>query len=129
MATTKGQRIGIAIILAVTVIGTIGGFAVMILASKNQAVAQAAFQAATTKYQNETNAYQAQVTAQSDALSATYYANFLQYKSRVASFDIHSVTTLSTEDLLVGTGEEITGTTKLLRTTTVGMQMATSSPG
>ena len=35
MATTNAQRIGISIILAVTIIGTLGSFAVMILSQEN----------------------------------------------------------------------------------------------
>jgi len=112
MATTKGQRIGIAIILAVTVIGTIGGFAVMILSSKNQAIAEATYKTAYTAYEKEYNAYQSQVTAQNDELSGKYYPIFSQYVGKVGSFTISDVTALSTEDLLVGDGEEVTGTTK-----------------
>lgn len=112
MATTKGQRIGIAIILIVTVIGTLGGFAVMILTSQNQTVAKNQYQAAYATYEKEYTAYQAKVTAQSDELSAKYYPTFIQYTGTVAQFPINSVSSLATEDLLAGDGEAITGTTK-----------------
>ena len=112
MATTKFQRWGILTILIVTVVGTVGGFAVMILASKNQAAAQSAYQAASTKYQKEYSAYQDQVNAQTDQLSSQYYATFSQYASRVGTFDRDGVKDLIKEDIVVGSGEEITSTTK-----------------
>lgn len=113
MATTKGQRLGIIIILAVTVIGTLGSFVVMILSTQGQAQQQAALQKAQTQYQDEYNAYQKKVTAQGDELSTKYYDTFKQYSSQVGSFDLNSVKSVSTEDLVVGDGEEVTGTTKL----------------
>lgn len=111
MATTKFQRWGILTILIVTVVGTIGGFAVMILASKNQASAQASYQAASTKYQKEYATYQTQVDAQTTQLSSQYYATFSQYSSQVGTFDRDSVKDLVKTDLVVGSGDEITGTT------------------
>lgn len=112
MATTKFQRWGILTILIVTVVGTVGSFAVMILASKNDAADTAAYQAAYTKYQEEYEAYQAKVDAQGDELSATYYATFSPYSSRVGTFDLDSVKELVKTDIVVGDGEEVTGTTK-----------------
>ncbi len=111
MATTKTQRYGILTILIVTVIGTIGSFAVMILATKNQAADAAKQQKVLTDYQAKYKDYQAQVSAQGDELSKQYYEDFAQYSSQVAAFDLDSVTALSTQDLAVGNGEEITGTT------------------
>jgi FKBP-type peptidyl-prolyl cis-trans isomerase len=111
MATTKFQRWGILTILVVTVVGTIGGFAVMILASKNEATETATYQAAYAKYQESYEAYQAQVDAQADELSAKYYATLSPYSTRVGTFDRDNVTELVKTDLVVGEGEEITGTT------------------
>ena len=104
MATTKFQRWGILTILVVTVVGTIGGFAVMILASKNEATETATYQAAYAKYQESYEAYQAQVDAQADELSAKYYATFSPYSSRVGTFDRDNVTELVKTDLVVGEG-------------------------
>jgi FKBP-type peptidyl-prolyl cis-trans isomerase FkpA len=112
MATTKFQRRSVLVILIVTVIGTIGSFAVMVLASKNQATEAAAYQTALAKYNKENDAYQAQVTAQTNELSDTYYATFSQYSSKVGTFDRDSVKDLVKTDLVLGDGEEITGTTK-----------------
>jgi len=111
MATTKAQRYGILTILIVTVVGTIGSFAVMILTSKSSAENQAKYQSALNKYTEIQKGYQAKVQAQADELSGKYYDNFSTYESRPAAFDINSVKDISTEDLVAGDGEEITGTT------------------
>ncbi len=112
MATTNVQRYGILMILIVTVIGTVGSFAVMILANKNQAEESAKQQRLLGEYQAQYKTYQEKVTAQGDELSKQYYDTFKEYSSQVVAFDIDSVKNLSTEDLVVGDGEEVTGTTK-----------------
>jgi FKBP-type peptidyl-prolyl cis-trans isomerase FkpA len=112
MATTKTQRWGILAILIVTVIGTVGSFAVMVLASKNQSADASKTEQARNNYMTAYKAYQAKVDAQAAELSAQYYATFSPYTSRVSTFDASTVKSLSTEDVLVGDGEEITGTTK-----------------
>lgn len=111
MATTKTQRLGILVILIVTIVGTVGSFAVMVLASKNQATDSAKQQKAVADYRANYKAYQAKVDAQAGELSARYYPTFSQYSSRVASYDASSVKDLATEDLVVGEGQEINGTT------------------
>lgn len=112
MAKKKIQRWGILAILIVTVIGTIGSFAVMVLSSRDQAEQQKSYNEALAKYQTEQAEYQKKLTAQGDELSAQYYEDFKQYESSVAPFPIADVTALATEDLVVGDGEEVTGTTK-----------------
>ena len=111
MATSKVQRYGIMTILVATVIGTIGGFAVMILATQTQARNQKEYQVAMNKYTAIQKDYQAKVQVQSNQLSAQYYPTFSPYESQATKFDINSVTSLSTEDLIVGDGETITGKT------------------
>lgn len=112
MATRKGQRIGIAIILAVTIIGTIGSFAVMILGQQNQEKQAADLKAEQAAYQKEVDAYTAKTKAQATELSAKYYPIFSQYASRVGTFDRDVVKSLSSEDLVVGDGATIDATTK-----------------
>lgn len=112
MATTKTQRWGILAILIVTVIGTIGSFAVMVLANKNQATEAAKTQQAYAKYQEEYKAYQAKVDAQGDELSKKYFETFNQYTTRVGTFDRDNVKELQKEDLVVGDGSTIDGSTK-----------------
>lgn len=113
MATTKFQRWGILTIVVVTIIGTIGSFAVMILAQQQASDQQVEYQKALDAYNKEEEAYKQKAAAQADELSAKYYATFSPYASQVAAFDINSVKEVSTEDLVVGDGEEVTGTTKL----------------
>lgn len=112
MATTTFQRWGILTIVAVTVIGTLGGFAAMVLGQQYAAEQQAEFQRLNAKYEKEKAERDKKVAAQSDALSAQYYETFKQYSDRVAAFDIHGVKELATEDLAVGEGEEISSSTK-----------------
>ncbi len=112
MSATKKQRWGILIILAVTVVGTIGSFAVMILSTQNSTKQQAHYQELVNKYEADQKKYEARVSKQTDELSAKYYSTFSPYESRPEKFDIASVKELSTDDIIVGDGEKITGTTK-----------------
>lgn len=107
MATKKGQRIAIWVIAGALVIGTLGGFAVLILAPKNQAIDEVRAKQLMEEYTTANAERQKKVDAQAKELSATYYATFQQYESRVAPFDSASVTELKTEDVVVGDGEEI----------------------
>ena len=113
MATTKFQRWGVLTILLVTVVGTLGSFAVMILSMQSQSKQQADYQTALAKYQTDEADYQKKLQAQNDQLSGQYYATFSQYESQVAKFDMASVTSVSTQDLVVGDGTQVTGTTPL----------------
>lgn len=113
MATSKSQRIGIAIILAVTVVGTLGSFAVMVLAQENETRLAAERQKEMSDYQARYNEYQKKLDAQAAELSARYFATFSQFASRVGEFDLESNNKeLKHEDLLIGEGEEITDDTK-----------------
>lgn len=101
MAATKAQRIGIWIIAAFMAIGTIGSFAIIVLANSNGQKDQARVKELTAEYTAAT-------TAQEKELSDTYYPTLSQYASRAAAFDASAVTELKTEDIVVGTGEPIT---------------------
>lgn len=113
MATTNFQRWGILAIVTVTIIGTIGGFAVMVLAQQQASENQAKYQKLLGEYRVKKEEYDKKVKVQGDELSAKYYESFKQYSDRVAAFDINSVKEVSTEDLLVGEGEEVSGSTKM----------------
>jgi FKBP-type peptidyl-prolyl cis-trans isomerase len=108
MATPKGQRIGIWVIAIVMMIGTIGSFAVMILANDNTKIDQA-----TLKKQQEQAAanYQKQIDDQQKAaagLSDTYYPTFSQYKDTAVAFDASSIkSNVVKTDLKVGDGADI----------------------
>lgn len=101
MSVSKGQRIGIWIIAVFMAVGTIGSFAIIVLANDNASRDQQRYTELVTEYQNATK-------AQETSLSEEYYDKFSQYQSRVAAFDAASVTELKTEDLLVGDGEDLT---------------------
>jgi FKBP-type peptidyl-prolyl cis-trans isomerase len=108
MATPKSQRIGIWIIAIVMIVGTIGSFAVMVLANKNSTVDQAHIQQLSNQYQKDYKAYQAKVEAQATVLSAQYFTDFNAYAQVPAAFDKASVKSLDKNDLKIGTGDAIT---------------------
>lgn len=110
MATTKTQRIGIWIIAVFMAVGTIGSFAIIVLANSNSQADRARYQQLLAEYQKAQTAYQAKVDAQAKELSTKYYPIFSQYASRPSTFDKASVTELKTEDLAVGDGEALTDT-------------------
>lgn len=101
MAATKGQRIGIWIIAAFMAVGTIGSFAIIVLANDNASRDQ-------NRYNDLLAEYQSAVTNQQNELSKKYADEFAEYKSRVGSFDADSVTELKKEDLKDGEGDELT---------------------
>ncbi len=107
MATPRSQRIGIWIIAIVMVIGTLGSFAVLILAPSNEANDQANVQAVAEKYQAEYEVYQEKVDAQAAQLSKEYYDQFKKYADRPAPFDAKGTTEVKTNDLKIGSGAEI----------------------
>lgn len=107
MATPTHQRVGIWIIAVVMLIGTIGSFAVIILADKNQQKDVADQQAMQEKYQKIIAEYQAKSEKQAGELSQKYYAEFSQYKTRPAAFDANGINEIKKEDLKVGDGEEV----------------------
>lgn len=112
MATSKVQRWGIMTILIVTVVGTLGSFAVMVLSMQNQQRIQADYEKVNNEYQTQLKAYKAKVQAQSDELSAKYYDTFKQYSTQAGAYDVNSVKELKTEDLAEGNGAVIDGSTK-----------------
>jgi FKBP-type peptidyl-prolyl cis-trans isomerase len=99
MATPKSQRIGIWIIAVVMLVGTIGSFAVMILANSNQA------KDAATQQQ------------QQDQANAQVIANAKNNKPldgySVTPFDKASITDLKVDTLVQGTGTPATATSTL----------------
>ena len=99
-------------ILIVTVVGTLGSFAVMVLSMQNQQKLQAEYQKVNSEYQAAQSAYKKKVEAQTNELSAKYYETFQQYSGQVGAFDVESVKELKTEDLAEGDGAVIDGKTK-----------------
>jgi FKBP-type peptidyl-prolyl cis-trans isomerase len=101
MATERGQRIGIWIIAIVMTVGTIGSFAVIILANNNSTIDQA--QATKDAAAQQAAAQKQQLAAQQ--ASADNSEGFDSYTSR--TFDAKAVTTLGVETLVEGTGDVI----------------------
>lgn len=99
-STSKGTRIGIWIIAIVMTIGTIGSFAVMVLANGNQQNDAARMQDLMTEYQAEQD-------KQAKELAGKYYKSFSAYADVPASFAASDVKKLETKDLVVGDGEII----------------------
>lgn len=108
MSATKAQRVGIWIIAAFMFVGTIGSFAIIVLANSNDQKSQARINDLTAQYQKDNEAYQAKVAAQAAELSGLYFDKFNEFSGRPASFDKNGVSELKTEDLVVGDGEELT---------------------
>lgn len=113
MATSNGQRVGISIILVTMVVGTIGSYVAMVLSQQNATIDAANQQKEIEDYQKAYQAYESRVSAQAAELSAKYYPVISQYASRVGEFNLEEANKESkNEDLLVGDGETIDGTTK-----------------
>ncbi|MEO5950047.1 MAG: FKBP-type peptidyl-prolyl cis-trans isomerase [Candidatus Saccharimonadales bacterium] len=97
MATPKGQRIGIWIIAIALCVGTLGGFAVMILGTGNAKIDQAAQQKAV-----------ADQTAQQEAASIAHAASSKPLDGySAAAFDKASVTALGVEVVKEGDGAAV----------------------
>jgi len=114
MATSKSQRIGIWIIAITLTVGTLAGFIAIILAPSNQQADQAHLTQLNTDYQNAYKGYQAKVDAQALELSGKYFDNFNRYSTTPAVFNAADVTALKTEDLVIGTGSEVTSGTSFV---------------
>jgi len=108
MSATKTQRIGIWVIAIFMLVGTVGSFVAIVLANDNQQSDQQRANTAYAAYQKESEVYQAKVDAQASELSKQYFDTFNQFASRPVVFDAASVTELKTNDLIVGTGDDIT---------------------
>lgn len=111
MATSKGQRIGIWIIAAFMLVGTLGGFIGLMLPTSSDPN-QIANEQKQAEFQKALAEYQAKVDEQNAELSKKYYPVLSQYTGEVGKFNADEVKTLSTNDLKQGDGEEIKDGTK-----------------
>lgn len=113
MATNKGQRIGIWVIAIVMTIGTIGSFAVMMLANDNAKIDQQNQQKAYADYQKQIEEQQKKMEQEAATLSAVHYPAFKPYQTMPAAFDASKVgDKVTTTDLKPGDGAEIKADTK-----------------
>lgn len=85
------------------IVGTIGSFLMIALANKNAADDTARLQTLQAEYQKETDAYNEKL----QAFFTERFGEAQPYLDRAAVFDAASVTELSHEDILAGTGAEI----------------------
>lgn len=100
--TPKTQRIGILVIAIVMVVGTLGSFAMMILANENQ----------TSEQDKLASEYQEMLEKQqkeAGELSSTYFTEFKSYESRPAAYDAGSVgDEVTFVDVKEGDGDTLT---------------------
>lgn len=103
MATSKGQRAGIWIITGALIIGTLAGFAAMVLVPQNEQTDQAKQEKA---YQDALAAYQKQI-------EEARKKNRPLKGYEVTKFDAKKVKELKVEVLKAGTGEKLKSTSKI----------------
>lgn len=116
MATKKSQRIAIWVIAVAMIVGTVGGFLVMVLAPQNEAADLARLDELETAYQQKLSEYEKKNTARDEKLvkelSPKYSDDFKSYESRVGSFKASDIKDLKKEDLKKGEGPEIKNDTE-----------------
>lgn len=116
MATSKTQRIGIIVIAAVMIVGTIGSFFIMIVANQNaqqdQVAEQKKYDKQMADYEKQMQEMQKEQDAEAKKLSNKYYDEFVQYESLPESFDASKAKKLETKDLKEGDGKEINADTR-----------------
>lgn len=93
------------------VIGTIGSFAILILANQNDSQDTLRQQEAYDSYQRDYAAYQQKLQDQADDLSEKHYAAFSKYSNQPSKYSIDSVDKVKTTDLKQGEGVTIDGET------------------
>lgn len=111
-STSKKQRIFIWTITIVMTLGTVLSFLVMIVASQNSVDENKTLREKYAKYQSALNEYQTKINAQAKELSLKYYESMKIYSTYPSAFDKNSVTKLTVKDLVLGSGEEITPSSK-----------------
>lgn len=106
-STSPRQRVFIILIAAVMIVGTLGSFAVLVLATQQDQQSAQRQQEAQAELEAIQAEYQQLVNAQAEQLSERYYEKFSKYEDVPAEFEIESVTELKTEDLETGSGATI----------------------
>lgn len=111
MATSTSQRVFILVILVVLVVGTIGGFIAMMIATDESRREYADQQKQIQDFQKKLKEQQEKMIAEQKKkfapLSEKYYPVLNKYAKTPAPYDKNGVNELKTEDLKVGDGEEI----------------------
>ncbi len=105
--TSTKSRIVTWIIAVVMIGGIFSSFIVLIISSNNQQKDSKTFEEAQARLTEIDEEYQTTVTK----LSNEHYSTFSKYSSQVKAYNAAAVTSLVKEDLVIGTGEEITSNT------------------
>jgi len=108
VSTTKAQRFLLWTVAILMLVGTIGSFAMIVIANSNNKSDRARYQDLMSQYQKEYADYQTKVSEQATELSEKYFSIFSPYATRVGVFDKGSVEDLKTEDIVIGDGEDLT---------------------
>ncbi len=103
--TPNTQRIGIIVIAVIMLVGTLGSFAMFVLANDNAVTEQ---ERLTREYQEMIEAQQKEMAEQTEKLTNEYLAAFKEHEGRVSEFDAEAVGEEVTHiDLKEGDGELI----------------------
>lgn len=108
LKTSTKTRVIIIIIAAALLISTIGLYMGIVLSYNNSSTTSSVDPEKEARLEEIYNEYQNKIDARAAELSAQYFGDFVAYKSEVKSFNAADVTELTTRDLVIGTGAEMT---------------------
>lgn len=108
LKTSVGQRAAIIIVAIVLLGSTIALYAGIVLSYNKDATTSAVDSEKEDRFYELYDDYLAQTNAQANELSPLYFDQFIQYKSRVKSYNAAAITEVSHTDLKIGDGEEVT---------------------
>jgi len=108
LKTSLGQRIGIFIIAIILLGSTAALYLGMVVDWNNSTSTTQVDTEKQARFEELSAQYQAQLYAYTTELSDAYFDQFVTYKSRVKSFNSAAITTVTTTDLKVGDGAEVT---------------------
>ena len=108
LKTSLKQRIAIIVVAIIMVGSTIALYMGIVLSYNNNADTTAASSEKQERFDELYAEYQAKVDAQAAELSTEYFDSFSPYLSNVKSFNAAAITEVTTKDLKVGTGTEVT---------------------
>ncbi|MFV0484634.1 MAG: FKBP-type peptidyl-prolyl cis-trans isomerase [Candidatus Saccharimonadales bacterium] len=107
LKTSAKMRVAI-IAVAVLMLGsTIALYMGIVLGYNNSSTTSTATSEKEARFEELYAEYQAELSAQASELSLVYFDTFKPYLANVRSFNAADVTSVSTKDLVVGTGTEI----------------------
>ena len=113
LKTSAKQRIFIAIIAALMLGASVAIYVAIILSASSSAEESSVNDALVAEYQSEYNEKKAELDELSAALTDKYYEKFSGYRSKVKSFNANNANsnkTVKTEDLKIGSGEQLSAT-------------------